>query len=152
MGTARDVVGAASSIIHSGGEDWCARDFPFPEVVSCLGVCRRTGVRDLSGVRRTGDCPSPNLSDSVLFRLGWEERALSGVFRYFRVLNLLPAPQPLADCARQPRPLLLRIGSRTEIRVEPGRAHALEFRRAEATSECPRTDHSSTVCISRGWK
>ena len=51
VGTARDVVEAASSIIHSGGEDWRAQDFPFLEVVSRSGVCRRTGGRDLSGVR-----------------------------------------------------------------------------------------------------
>ena len=73
-------------------------------------------------------------------------------FRYFRVLNLLLAPQPLAGCVRQPPPLLPRTGSRTEIRVEPGRVRAWEFRLAEATSECPRIDHSSTVCISRGWE
>ena len=39
-----------------------------------------SGVRDRSGVRRTGDSPRPDRSDPVLFRLGWEERALSGDF------------------------------------------------------------------------
>ena len=61
---ALEVVGAASTIIYSGGEDgedWRARDFPFPKVVSRSGVWLLTGVRDLSGVRdrfgvlRTGD-------------------------------------------------------------------------------------------------
>ena len=40
-------VEAASSIRHSGGEDgedWCAWDFPFPEVVSRSGVWRVIGV------------------------------------------------------------------------------------------------------------
>ena len=35
------------------------------------------GVKDLSGVRRTDDRPRPDLSDSVLFHLAWEERVLS---------------------------------------------------------------------------
>ena len=53
--------GADSSFMHYGGEDSCARDFLFPVAISRSGVCRRTGVRDLSGVRerlgvqRTGD-------------------------------------------------------------------------------------------------
>ena len=28
--TALEAVGASSSIMHSGEEDWCAQDFPFP--------------------------------------------------------------------------------------------------------------------------
>ena len=51
MDIALEVLGDASSIKHSNGEDWCARDFPFPEAVSLLGLRRRTGVRERSGVR-----------------------------------------------------------------------------------------------------
>ena len=92
-----EVVGAVSSIIHSGREDYCARDFPFSEVVSRSGVCRRIGVRDLSGVwdrsgvRRTGDWPRPDLSDPILFRLGWEERVRSGVFSILSGLEPSPS-------------------------------------------------------------
>ena len=51
--TALEVVGVPSSIMHSGGEDWCARDFPFLEAVSHSGLLRRTGVRDRFGVRES---------------------------------------------------------------------------------------------------
>ena len=51
VGIARDVVGATSNIIHFGGEDWRAQDFPFRRT----GVRDLSGVRDRSGVRRTCD-------------------------------------------------------------------------------------------------
>ena len=60
-GVALEVVGATSNIMQSGGEESRAWDLPFPESAPRSGICRRTEVRDLSGVcalsrvRRTGD-------------------------------------------------------------------------------------------------
>ena len=93
---ALEVVRVASSIIHFDGEDWCSRDFPFPEVISRSGVRLQIGVRDLSNVqdrsevRWTCDCPRSDLSDPVLLCLGWEARALSGAFPVLPGLELAP--------------------------------------------------------------
>ena len=117
-----------------------------PVCGTCLGfeTCRGSGGQVIDPVR------------TYLTRYSSVEAGKSGpfpvLFQYFRVLNLLPVPQLLAGCAQWPPPLLPRTRFQTEIRVEPGRAHTWEFRRAETTSECPRTDHSSTVSISRGWE
>ena len=52
----------------------------------------------------------------MLFRLGWEERALSGALPVLPVLNMLVGPWLLAGCARQP-PLL---PPRTKFRTKEG--------------------------------
>ena len=91
----------------------------------------------------------PTRCSSVVIGKNGSSLALS---RCFRVLHLFPALRLSADCARPPLLPLLRTGFRTGIRVEPSRAHAGEFRRAEAASGYPQTDHSSTVNISRGWE
>ena len=146
METALEVFGAASSIRHFDGEDWCARAFPFPKAVSRSD---RTGVQDRLigdrlGLRWTG----PVRISLIRWSSSLAERSESSPapFRCFLVWTPPLAPQPLANCAQPPPLLPPCIGSQSEIRFGPSIALASEFRWAELASGCPgKPVHQSCV-------